>query len=137
MGKIPIATTERQMVKLWENKKQIDKLKEENDAIQDSIIRDFREMGISNHQVVLDEHYSVKVSVNPIQKKKFDKEKFATDLGIAESDAGSKDLLIKMTEKGKLTLQKFKTYFYREEDSNFMVRRIKNKTLKSTRKKKS
>jgi hypothetical protein len=106
----------------------------EESQLNDTKIRQMlREANMNQHIAKYDENYELKATIVEDRQKMFDKDQMAKDLGVEPSATGRKDFLINMTEKGKLTLDKFKEYFYYEPTVKLSLKKVK---LKKGRQKK-
>lgn len=92
-----------------------------------------QDANMNEHIAKFNENFELKATIIQDRQKVFDKEKLADDLGVSPSSTQKKDVLINLTEKGKLTLDKFKEYFHFEPTIKLSVRKVK---IKKPRKKK-
>lgn len=71
----------------------------------------------------------IKVKKTYRDARKFDKEQIAEDLNV-EEDIIKQDYLIKAVEDRKLTFEKYKGYYYREETESVSIKTVKAKEEK-------
>jgi hypothetical protein len=99
---------------------------QEESQLNDTKIRQMlREANMNQHIAKYDENHELKATIVEDRQKMFDKDQMAKDLGVEPSATGRKDFLINMTEKGKLTLDKFKKYFYYEPTVKLSLKKVK------------
>jgi hypothetical protein len=105
---------------------------EESQLNNIKILQLLQEANMNEHIAKFNENFELKATIIQDRQMVFDKEKLADDLGVSPSSIQKKDVLINLTEKGKLTLDKFKEYFHSEPTIKLSVRKVK---IKKSRKK--
>lgn len=120
-----LASLEALMFRQIEIKNERAKLLEESQTNNAKIEKILRENEMNFHSAVLNDNFEVRAEIKHDRKKVFEKEKMAGDLDITPGATQKKDVLINLTEKQQLTLDRFKTYFSYEPYTNLSVRRVK------------
>lgn len=105
-------------------------LKEEKARLLAEGTRMLEQEGLSYYLTNLDENNDLKFRIKDGTEKVFEKDKMATDLGVAPSATTKKDFLINMTEQKKLTLQTFKRYFHYVPSKTSTLTTVKSKQSK-------
>jgi hypothetical protein len=118
------ANLEAKMLRFYELNETIKRSEEEKELLKQSIGHIMKEHRIYEHRVQLDENYDVKATLGDRTTKKLDKEELANDLGISVEAAGKKDILIKLTEEGRLTHDRYKQYEYEETRETVSIRKV-------------
>ena len=127
-----LATLESLMFRQLEIKREMASLKDEKTANNLKILNILKESNMNYYTAKFDEHHELKVEIKENNKKRFEKERLATDLGATSMSAATrKDFLINMAEQGKLTLKKFNQYFYFENETSLSIKKVKLKKAKS------
>lgn len=129
-----LAKLESLMFRKLEIKDTRAKLLLESQTIDYKVRQILEEAGMNEHIAKFDDNFELKATIKQDRSKVFEKEKMADDLGVTPSSTQKKDFLINMTEKGKLTLNKFKEYFHYEPSVKLSIRKVK---IKKPRRKKS
>lgn len=128
-----LASLESLMFRQIEIKNEKANLLEESRQNTAKIERILRENEMNFHSAVMDENFEVRAEIKDDRKKVFEKEQMADDLGISPGSTVKKDVLINLTEKQQLTLDKFKSYFSFEPKTSLSIRKIKIKKGKNKR----
>lgn len=115
---------EAKMLRFYELNEIIKRADEEKQLLKQSISQIMKENHIYEHRVQLNDNYDVKVTLGDRTTKKVDKEELANDLGISIEAAGKKDILIKLTEEGRLTHDRYKQYEYEDTRETVSIRKV-------------
>lgn len=85
-----------------------------------------REHDLSGHQIpIAGSDRDIKVSVSQKQTRTLDVHELATDLGVSETDAKKKEVLMRAIAEGKLTMADYEGYFYYENVEKLSIRTVK------------
>ena len=101
------------------------KIEEEKELIKESLAPLMEEEGMTEYRAALDEHYDAKITAGTHASWKLDEEGLADHLDMAISAVKDKEVLIKAVEDGRLTLDRYKSFFYRHVETKVSVRRVK------------
>lgn len=99
--------------------------KEEKDVLKERILQEMKSKGIARHRINFDPENDVKAEITNKTAVKVDYESLAIDLGISVSSAKSKEKLMELVEQGKLTLEKYFSYKYKEPKEDVKIRKVK------------
>lgn len=124
------AKLESLMFERMDLKNEQERIKERKQSVEIQMQRILKENRLDEHRTNYDEHRDIRVQLKDRDKKIFEKERMATDLNIAESATVKKDVLINMTEQGKLNVRTFKEYFHKEPEEKVSLRLLKKKKPK-------
>lgn len=124
------AKLEAQMAERERLKNERERMKDQIDFLDSSIEGLLTEGGLTYHHMDLDEDYILAAELKEKNTKVFEKEQMADDMKVEPSHVMKKDFLINMTEKRKLTLEKFKTYFSHHSELKLSVSKKKKKKKK-------
>ncbi|MGE7305696.1 hypothetical protein AAXE64_27695 [Priestia megaterium] len=127
---VDYAKLEAKMFRFIELSDELSKKKFEKQALKNDIAKMIKEAGGFEHVAKMDENFQIVATVKDTHKNVFQGEQMARDLKVDKSATVRKDFLINMTQQGRLTLDKYKTYIHREPDESINIRRTKIKKRK-------
>lgn len=99
--------------------------KEERDALKEHILAEMQSKGIVQHRTNFDAENDIKAEITNKTVVKVDYESLAFDLGISVASAKSKEALMELVEQGKLTLEKYSSYKYKEPKTDVKIKKVR------------
>lgn len=120
-----LPTIEAKMLRYQELTNIVNKAKEEQELIKGTLMRYFKEHHLNEHRVGLDGNFDVKATIGESRRTKVDTEQLSHDLGISETSAKQKEVLMKAVQDGKLTIVQYEGYKYTDVTETISLRKVK------------
>lgn len=114
---------EQAALSYYECTRQIAKAEDTKELLKKKLLFLMKEIVSDSYDVILDENHNLKITVKQVEVKKVDTDQLASDLDIAVSNANKKDVLIDLTEQGKLTLEQYQKYHYMSPEQRVTIRK--------------
>lgn len=117
---------ELQATKYMRAKVDKDNAEESMDGSKDILSKIFSENDVEEHLVRWDNDHDIKVKFSSSRQTVFDKEGLASELNVEASSINT-EFLLRMMEKGELSLDQYRKYCRKERKNSIRVRLVKVK----------